>query len=194
MFFCVNSLFCLFFVSCFFYSTYLLYLKLFFGKLVAVSILNLSSVINFPPLKDILPVYSLPFLLADMHCNCKVALPLVCRCQVLQTKKICCAIIYDQNSMYFYFPQAAIHHLELPLSITLLLFELFWVKNNALFMICFQCLNRIYLTGLRVFNLTRTLRDDDKNPVLTLARKSLCLTVKIHSALKSWWQYIFFCL
>lgn len=113
--FFVSSLyFVSFFVSCFFYSMYLLYLKLFLEKLVAVSILNLSSVINFPPLKDILPVYSLPFLLADMHCNCKVALPLVCRCQVLQTKKsvvqlfmikiLCIFIFLKQQYIIWSFP------------------------------------------------------------------------------------------
>lgn len=48
-FFCVKSFFCLLF---FFYSMYLFYLELFFFfNLDAVSILSLSSVINFSPLR-----------------------------------------------------------------------------------------------------------------------------------------------
>lgn len=92
------SLFCLLF---FLFYVFIIF-ETFFEKLVAVSILNLSSVINFPPLKDILPVYSLPFLLADMYCNCKVALPLVCRCQVLQTKNLLCNYLWSKLSIFLF--------------------------------------------------------------------------------------------
>lgn len=107
--FCVKSFFCLFFCLVFF----LFYVFIIFGtflwkfQLLFFSILSLFSEINVRlSSQTFSPCVHSPFHWQMCIVTVKVALPLLCRCQVLQTK-ICCAIIYDQRYIYFLFSSSS---------------------------------------------------------------------------------------
>lgn len=118
-----KSFVCLF-VS-FFYSMYLLYLELLFhGKFSCRFNFEFIFHDQLPSSQTFSPCFHCP-----SHWQCigsgKVALPLLCRCQVLQTK-VCCAFIYDQTCVSFLFLSSSNSWFGASLVI---LFELLWLRT-----------------------------------------------------------------